>query len=396
MLEAYTTLGYLAARTQRIRLGTMVTAATYRRPPCSSRPSRRSTCCRAAGHGRDRAGYTTEEARALGLRCRRCAERSTAGGHAEDRPCAWWAADAFALHGRQLVLERPVSSPRARPPGRIRPSSSAAWASGRTLPLVVRHGDACNLFDIPDGGQTLRPKLAVLEDLCAAGATAARRSRRRLQHAPRAGRSRPRRCAERCAGLAALGIDHVVLITEGRGADAELATLAAAKRRSGRSRPAAERGGVRGVARRPPRRGGRARVGLSCRRSRRRRLSMLPGGPGRPARSSSSAGSPSASSGPADRPRGSRGRSGARACRRSLRRALAGSWLGLALVLLHLAFLLGGRRRAPALGSDIDGSSPRVVAPPAYPRARAREAPPRPIWAPDRASGRALPAPASA
>lgn len=32
MLEAYTTLGYLAARSQRIRLGTMVTGVTYRPP----------------------------------------------------------------------------------------------------------------------------------------------------------------------------------------------------------------------------------------------------------------------------------------------------------------------------------------------------------------------------
>ena len=32
MLEAYTTLGALAARTRRIRLGTLVTGVTYRNP----------------------------------------------------------------------------------------------------------------------------------------------------------------------------------------------------------------------------------------------------------------------------------------------------------------------------------------------------------------------------
>ena len=32
----------------------------------------------------------------------------------------------------------------------------------RTLPLVARYTDACNLFDIPDGGVTLRHKLDVL------------------------------------------------------------------------------------------------------------------------------------------------------------------------------------------------------------------------------------------
>src|SRR4051794_18839473 len=32
MLEAYTTLGFLAARTRRVRLGTMVSAVTFRAP----------------------------------------------------------------------------------------------------------------------------------------------------------------------------------------------------------------------------------------------------------------------------------------------------------------------------------------------------------------------------
>ena len=32
MLEAYTTLGYLAARTRRVRLGTLVTGVTFRPP----------------------------------------------------------------------------------------------------------------------------------------------------------------------------------------------------------------------------------------------------------------------------------------------------------------------------------------------------------------------------
>jgi alkanesulfonate monooxygenase SsuD/methylene tetrahydromethanopterin reductase-like flavin-dependent oxidoreductase (luciferase family) len=32
MLEAYSTLGYLAARTQRIRLGAMVSPVTFRAP----------------------------------------------------------------------------------------------------------------------------------------------------------------------------------------------------------------------------------------------------------------------------------------------------------------------------------------------------------------------------
>src|SRR5215210_8127408 len=51
MLEAYATLGFLAAQTHRVRLGTMVTGVTFRPRACSSRRSRRSTCCRAAAPG---------------------------------------------------------------------------------------------------------------------------------------------------------------------------------------------------------------------------------------------------------------------------------------------------------------------------------------------------------
>jgi hypothetical protein len=98
----------------------------------------------------------------------------------------------------------------------------------RTLPLVVRHGDACNLFDTPDGGRTLRHKLAVLEGLCATAgrplSTIEKTVSTRL-----APDESPEGFAERCAGFAALGIDHVVLITAGPWRDDELSTLAAAE-----------------------------------------------------------------------------------------------------------------------------------------------------------------------
>jgi len=68
MLEAYTTLGFLAARTARIRLGTMVTAATYRPPAMLVKAV---TTLDVLSGGRAwlgiGAGYHEEEARAMGL-----------------------------------------------------------------------------------------------------------------------------------------------------------------------------------------------------------------------------------------------------------------------------------------------------------------------------------------
>jgi alkanesulfonate monooxygenase SsuD/methylene tetrahydromethanopterin reductase-like flavin-dependent oxidoreductase (luciferase family) len=70
MLEAYTTLGFLAAATKRIRLGTMVTAATFRAPALLIKAV---TTLDVLSRGRAwlgiGAGYNAEEARAMGLFC---------------------------------------------------------------------------------------------------------------------------------------------------------------------------------------------------------------------------------------------------------------------------------------------------------------------------------------
>jgi alkanesulfonate monooxygenase SsuD/methylene tetrahydromethanopterin reductase-like flavin-dependent oxidoreductase (luciferase family) len=68
MLEAYTTLGYLAARTSRIRLGTLVSAVTFRPPALLVKAV---TTVDVLSGGRAMfgvgAGYQGEEAAAMGL-----------------------------------------------------------------------------------------------------------------------------------------------------------------------------------------------------------------------------------------------------------------------------------------------------------------------------------------
>ena len=105
---------------------------------------------------------------------------------------------------------QPAAAARPRPPILI-----GGMGERKTLRLVAEHADACNLFDIPDGGETIRRKLDVLAGHCERLGRALRRDREDAQHATRARASPPSAFADRCAGLAALGIEHVVLITAG-------------------------------------------------------------------------------------------------------------------------------------------------------------------------------------
>ena len=79
MLEAYTTLGYLAAVTSRLRLGTMVTAATFRAPALLIKAV---TTLDVLSNGRAwlgiGAGYNADEARATACSSRKRPSGSTA------------------------------------------------------------------------------------------------------------------------------------------------------------------------------------------------------------------------------------------------------------------------------------------------------------------------------
>ena len=83
----------------------------------------------------------------------------------------------------------------------------------KTLRLVAQYADACNLFDIPDEGATIRRKLAALarhcEDLGRDYDSIEKTLSSRLAASESA-----EQFAARCSTLAALGIDHVVLITD--------------------------------------------------------------------------------------------------------------------------------------------------------------------------------------
>jgi F420-dependent oxidoreductase-like protein len=166
MLEAYTTLGFMAAASERVNLGTMVTAVSFRAPALLVKAV---TTLDVLSGGRAwlgiGAGYHTAEAEAMGLPLPPTAERFEQLEDALQIASRMWAGDDSAFEGRQFRLANPVSVP--APLQRPRPRILIGGAGEhKTLRLVAQYGDACNLFDIPDGGLTVRHKLAVLERHC--------------------------------------------------------------------------------------------------------------------------------------------------------------------------------------------------------------------------------------
>lgn len=165
MLEAYTTLGFLAAQTERVRLGTMVTAVTYRPPAVLIKAV---TTLDVLSRGRAwlglGAGYQQDEARAMDL-LPALPERFERLEETLRLALQMWAGDASAFEGKHYHLARPVGNPapvrRPHPP-----ILTGGTGERRTLPLVARYANACNLFDVPDGGATVRHKLAVLAHHC--------------------------------------------------------------------------------------------------------------------------------------------------------------------------------------------------------------------------------------
>jgi F420-dependent oxidoreductase-like protein len=224
MLEAYTTLGYLAAATDRIRLGTLVTANTFREPALLIKAV---TTLDVLSGGRAwlgiGAGYHQAEADMMGLPLPPVVERFDRLEDTLQLAHRMWAGDDNAFTGHHHRLTRPITSPAPlstpHPPILV-----GGTGEQRTLRLVARYADACNLFDIPDGGQTIRRKLEVLARHC----TAVDRPVEEIETtvSTRLGPDEsPEEFTARCATLAEYGIDHVITLTAGPWAGDAVARL---------------------------------------------------------------------------------------------------------------------------------------------------------------------------
>jgi F420-dependent oxidoreductase-like protein len=162
MLEAYTTLGYLAARTERVKLLTVVTAVVYREPGLLAKAV---TTLDVLSGGRAMLGigaaWNEEESRGLGLFFPSTAERFERLEEALQIFQQMWSDDEGPYEGKHYRLARTLNSP--QPLSRPHPPILIGGAGERkTLRLVAQYADACNIFDSPE----LAHKLQVLREHC--------------------------------------------------------------------------------------------------------------------------------------------------------------------------------------------------------------------------------------
>src|SRR6201997_685339 len=164
MLEAYTTLGYVAALTKRMRLGALVTGVMYRYPGLLAKIV---TTLDVLSAGRAQLGigasWYEREQLGLGVRVVPVKERFARLEETLQICLQMWSDNNGPYQGvhyqlaETLCVPEPLSRP--RPPILI-----GGGGERKTLRLVARYADACNLF--ASSPEDIAHKLDVLRAHC--------------------------------------------------------------------------------------------------------------------------------------------------------------------------------------------------------------------------------------
>jgi F420-dependent oxidoreductase-like protein len=164
MLEGYTTLGYLAGLTRRMTLGLLVTGVMYRSPGILAKTV---TTLDVLSGGRGQLGigasWYEREQRGLGVPVVPVAERFERLEETLQICLQMWSDNNGPFSGKHYQLAETLCNP--QPLSRPRPSIMiGGGGEKKTLRLVARYADACNLVGSPDD---VRGKLDVLRRHCA-------------------------------------------------------------------------------------------------------------------------------------------------------------------------------------------------------------------------------------
>jgi F420-dependent oxidoreductase-like protein len=168
MLEAYSTLGFLAGKTKAARLGAMVTGVVYRDPGLLMKAV---TSLDILSGGRANLGigaaWYEREARGLGFLFPPLNERFERLEETLQVAKQMWSGETMAYDGKHYKLAEPLNNPqpitKPHPPILIGGSGEK-----KTLSLVAKYGDACNLYGFAFGNtvEEMTHKLHVLNGHC--------------------------------------------------------------------------------------------------------------------------------------------------------------------------------------------------------------------------------------
>ncbi|MFG2037840.1 LLM class F420-dependent oxidoreductase [Dactylosporangium sp. NPDC048998] len=164
MLEGYTTLGYVAAITSQMQLGLLVTGVMYRHPGLLAKIV---TTLDVLSGGRARLGigasWYEREQRGLGVPVVPVAERFERLEETLQICLQMWSGTVAEYNGTYYQLTETLNSP----PAISRPHPMIMIGGGgekKTLRLVAKYGDACNLF--ASSPEDVARKLDILRAHC--------------------------------------------------------------------------------------------------------------------------------------------------------------------------------------------------------------------------------------
>ena len=165
MLEGYSTLNYLAALTENVKLGTLVTGIVYRYPGILAKTA---TTLDVLSEGRAYLGigaaWYDREADGLGVPFPSVSDRFEQLEETLQIVKQMWSDNNGTYTGQHFKLQETLNNPapisQPHPPIMI-----GGMGEKKTLRLVAQYADATNLF-LMAGAETLAKKLDILQEHC--------------------------------------------------------------------------------------------------------------------------------------------------------------------------------------------------------------------------------------
>jgi F420-dependent oxidoreductase-like protein len=209
MLEGYSALSFLAGVTERVRLGTLVTGVIYRHPGYLAKTV---TALDVVSGGRAWLGigaaWYRREADGLGFPFPPLGTRFEQLEETLQILLRMWRDDRSPFEGNHFRLAEPINRPQVvsdpHPPVLI-----GGGGEQRTLRLVARYGDACNLFAYV-GPAAIRRKFDVLRRYCDEQGRNYDDISKTVAGVIYTGQPAGE-VVEQCSALAAIGADHVII-----------------------------------------------------------------------------------------------------------------------------------------------------------------------------------------